>query len=261
MADRRSPMLIRLYADVSGKDPDPIRVAAGLIASEERWERFKTEWARALNEAEVTQFHAKDFYARPPRGEFKSWELDSPKHKRFSKWFCAIAVREPYAGFATGIEVEPFRRLLAPKLKGLKSTPNAQMTSLMMCATDLLHDATEFLPSGVQVAALFEAEEGIGQVIGYFDSLKRSGVPWTEKIVSVGRGDKSFMPIQASDLLGHASFRHLRRIARRQGEPEMERPLKRLVKEQKVKITMLTEEYLTPVLPTIQQYLDEGTLI
>lgn len=257
-------MVIQLCADVSGKDDQPVRVCAGLMGDQAHWERFEKEWRSALRDAGVSQFHATDFYAC--QREFAGWVKGSPKHIQFSRRFCAIAETQTMAGFVTGIEVDAFKRLLAPPLKGLKSTPNRQLTSLMMCCTSMLQDASEAVGrlsnKDITIAALFEGEDGIGQAIGYDNNLRKLGMSWTERYASVGTSNKSFLPLQGADLLAHASFQHLKGILRNKGEiPELQAPLRRLTQNQRIKIDLLTEEYITPMLPTLRRYLDEGNLI
>lgn len=263
---RRWLVLIRLYADVSGKDDLPIRACAGFIANEARWAKFEAAWKQALIEAKVSQFHSTDFYAC--KGEFEGWERGSPKHRRFSKRFCSIAEKHVYAGFAHGIEVDAFRRLLAPRLKGLKSTPNQRFTSLMLCCSYVLQDASQTLaPVGggaLRIAALFEYEDGLGQAIGYYQNLKKIGIPWTQAYASVGIGDKSFLPLQGADLLAHLSFRHLRRLIEHRGTgalPPLAPPLRRLCQNQKMKIQLLREKHITPILPQLEQYLAENKIV
>jgi hypothetical protein len=260
-------VLIHLYADVSGKDDLPVRACAAFVANEGRWRLFEAAWKQALIEARVSQFHSTDFYAC--EGEFKGWKRGSPKHRRFSKRFCSIAEKHVYAGFAHGIEVDAFKRLLEPRLKGLKSTPNQRFTSLMLCCSYVLQDASQTLNSvrrdyPLNIAALFENEDGLGQAIGYYQNLKKIGIPWTQAYVSVGVGDKSFLPLQGADLLAHLSFRHLRRLLQHRGPgalPELAPPLKRLCQNQKMKIQLLKEEHITPILPQLEQYLAEGKMV
>jgi hypothetical protein len=263
---RRWLVLLKLYADVSGKDDLPVRACAGFVANEARWAKFESAWGQALKEAKVKQFHSTDFYAC--RGEFEGWVRGSPKHRRFSKRFCSIAEKHVYVGFVHGIEVDAFQRLLAPRLKGLRSLPNARLTTLMLCCMDVLRDASESLKPvakySLPMAALFEDEDGLGQAIGYYHRLKKIGMAWTQPYVSIGVGDKSFLPLQGADLLAHLSFRYFRRVLeRRPGSrmPELAPPLKRLCQSHKMKLQLLTEEQIVPILPQLEQAVADGNLV
>ena len=83
--------MMRFFGDVSGKDVHPIRVAAGYLGGPKHWRAFDREWQAALDEAEVKQFHATDFFTF--NGEFENWALE--KQVKFAKRFTAIAVSWP----------------------------------------------------------------------------------------------------------------------------------------------------------------------
>jgi hypothetical protein len=138
----------------------------------------------------------------------------------------------------------------------------------MLCSGYTLQDAAQTIaPVGngaLKIAALFEDEDGLGQAIGYYQNLKKMGIPWTQAYVSVGVGDKSFLPLQAADLLAHLSFRHLKKLVQHRGNgalPAMAPPLKRLCENHKMKIQLLKEKHITPMLAQIEQALRDGRLV
>ena len=70
------------FVDESGHAKDPNQnflCLAGLLATEDDWEKFNLEWRAACEfEGLKEPFHAKDFAAR--RGEFEGWGEDKRKH-------------------------------------------------------------------------------------------------------------------------------------------------------------------------------------
>ena len=183
-------------------------------------------------------FHATDFYGS--WGEFAGW--DATKQSKFAKRFTAIAEKQTLVGMATGVEVAPFRSHLGPILGDLKSVPRRRFTPLMLCAINVLSQVSALCGNHRHaVAALFEAEEGMGETIEYFNYLKRKGVPWTQVFASVGVGDKSFLPLQAADLLAHESWRHLKEAVRPTGRP-MRKSMQRLLKNGGVQIHLLPRD-------------------
>lgn len=258
-AKRRWLAVLRLYADSSGKDSDLVRVAACYIAESKKWTEFNREWQRALDQAKVNAFHATDFFNF--QREFKGWDEDKAKHERFAKLFTAIAERRTEIGVAHGVAVEPFNRLLAPVLVGIKSAPQQRMTALMLCAGMMLHDVgVRWKRSRGQIAVLFEWEEGIGQITEYFQYLKhRIKAPWTDAFVSAGTAGKEVLPLQAADLLAHESWRRMKEHLRPTGRP-VRKTLTRLLRNSHLKIDCADEANIQSWLPSIQAYMDEGRL-
>lgn len=251
--------MLLLRADTSGKDTDLVRVAGCYIAHEKKWKIFDRKWRDALEAAKVTEFHATDFYNF--RRQFKGWDKDLDRHIRFAKRFTRIAATRTLVGFSHGVEVEPFNRLIAPILKGLKSSPHDRFTPLMLCSTQLLHYVGKtwqrhFGP----IAVLFEEEEGIGEMIEYFNYIKRNTKPkWIEPFVTIGTGPKSILGLQAADLLAHESWRRIKEHLQPTGR-QLRKSFKCLLNDGKIAVRLTSETELTAMVPTIQRYMAAGTL-
>jgi hypothetical protein len=69
------------YSDASGKKSEVSVSPAMVVASPEVWVEFDKRWASCLKEFKVSAFHASDF--RRSDREFKDWETDLPKRRRF----------------------------------------------------------------------------------------------------------------------------------------------------------------------------------
>ena len=69
------------YSDASGKKSEVSVSPAMVVASPEGWVEFDKRWASCLKEFKVSAFHASDF--RRSDREFKDWETDLPKRRRF----------------------------------------------------------------------------------------------------------------------------------------------------------------------------------
>jgi hypothetical protein len=257
-ARRRWLVVMRLYVDTSGKDNDLVRVAAGYLASAAQWEKFEAEWARALRSAKVNAFHATDFFSF--KGEFNGWDANIEKHIRFAKLFTAIAAEQTQIGVGRGIESEPFHRIIGPEMRGLRHAPHRRFTSLMVCALGLLDDIARLWGERTEpIAVLFEAEPGIGEVIEYFHSAKARGVPFTKAYASIGQAAKSFLPLQAADLLAHECWRELKEHIRPSGRPRPRKSMQRLARGESIQLAMVTEKDMHRILPDVRLFMSENS--
>src|SRR5687767_1738130 len=180
--------MIRFYGDTSRRDGHRILVAAGYFNLAKKWEKFEPPWQCALNDAGVDYFHATDFFAC--RREFKGWVQNSPKQNEFSERFAKIANRRAGLGLALGVDVEAFERVLAPEIRSVK-TPHGRFTPLMFVTTKLLATFAKLIWKGREpIAVVFEREDGMGEVIDYFNFLKKRRDSWTEHVVSFTQGEK-----------------------------------------------------------------------
>lgn len=78
---------------------------------------------------------------------------------------------------------------------------------------------------------------------------------------AVDVGDKSFLPLQAADLLAHESWRHLKEAVRPTGRP-MRKSMQRLLKNGGVQIHLLPRDaYDAELLEQVRQYIREDRLV
>jgi hypothetical protein len=253
-AGRQPLLVIKLFADVSGKDAGLARVAAGYLATEQQWEAFEQEWGLALRLARVSHVHATDFFNF--QKQFKGWDGDLKKHAKFSKRFTAIAANQTAAGLALGVDLAAFHRILAPIFDKHPPSKSGRYTSLMFCAFNLLFEAAKLQrPPGERIAVLFEEEEGIGGVIDYYNYRRKKDEDWTRVFASVGVGaKKEFLPLQAADLLAHESWRRVCDYLQPTGRPKR-KSFQRLLEQDYVDIRLTSEADIVRAAPNIERYL------
>ena len=67
--------MFEAYCDESGqpsdKGEDAVVTVAAVVSDEQGWCAFEEQWARTLQQYEISTFHMTDYEAR--RGEFKMW--------------------------------------------------------------------------------------------------------------------------------------------------------------------------------------------
>jgi hypothetical protein len=247
-------LLLRFYGDLSGNDRQGLLVAAGYVGTDAKWDSFGVEWLRALREAKVKEFHATDFFSC--HGEFEGWELGSKKHVRFAKRFTAIAESYGGVGVVCGLPVAAFREHLAPVF-GTMRTPHNRFTPKMLVTARLLSTVYRNLCGrGVQVAAIFEQEDGMGEVIDYFNFLKKHKEPWTDMFVSFATADKALHPLQGADLLAHEGWRHCNAVANKTGR-EVRKSFKRLLANNRLDVELIDPDFLREAIPHISAWVAE----
>jgi murein L,D-transpeptidase YcbB/YkuD len=69
------------YVDAAGSPSELAVASTAMISTPEKWLEFEREWNACLDSYKVNELHMKHF--AHSRGEYKGWERDQPKRKRF----------------------------------------------------------------------------------------------------------------------------------------------------------------------------------
>jgi len=248
-------LVIRFYLDVSGKASDPVMVAAGYLADEKRWRKFERAWGDILRDAQVSEFHATDFFNA--RGAFSGWDLKSERHRTFAERFTGAVAKHTQIGFAFGVEVGAMDEKWSELQKRI-NTPHNRYTPLMVClCACLTRAARSCLAPPHQAAVIFEEGDGMGETIEYLNYLKRMGEGWPLSYVSFTTMGKSARPLQAADLLAHESWRRLKEVLKTSGRAER-KSLLALLRHKDVEIQLLTKETMRGTSLRIAKWLDEN---
>lgn len=244
--------MIKFYIDLSGKKGDPLIVAGGYIAPEPLWRKFEKAWGKINRDAGVQFFHATDFYAG--RDEFKGWDIKSEAHARYAKRYTRAAAEHTSYGFATGINVSSFEKVMVPVLAAVK-TPHDRVTPDTYCLMNLLHQTAQtILKPGMQIAVIIEEGPGMGEAISFLYWLKEVGEGWTQPYVSFTPMDKKERPLQGADLLAHESWRRLKQVIEPDGR-EIRKSLQSLLRYERVAINYINEQHMRDSVPHIKNLL------
>lgn len=251
--------MLKLYLD-DAEDQDRLGVIAGYIAHEDMWSEFTEEWQKALSQAGVSAFHATDFFGC--YGEFGSWRRNSKKHKRFSRKFTALAESLVTLGIAWGVELDPFRRLLASNQVVLNHTPHGRYTYRMLCTRFCcewisVKGPSHGRPLDEPIEVVLEGGKGMGEAVEYLKWMKSREVPWMDCFVSFTTAGKEVLPLQAADLIANQSKRRLSSFLYRDDRGHDEAPLKKLLKRRLIQMDVFTETNMEQWVPVLTDKLHE----
>jgi hypothetical protein len=251
-------VVIKFFADASGKSDQAAFVTAGYAGTETQWEAFEAEWAAALTGAGVQMFHATDFFNF--RGEFTGWDADPKQHRHFAKTFTAIAEGRTDVAIARGVDIEAYERVIAPA-GFAKHRPQGRFPAMIFCASTMLYEiaiAPRYKDRLFEV--VFEEEAGASDLIAYLDWCKRRGETWLARFARIGIGAKRVLPLQAADLIAHELWRHLREMLHPTGRPQR-KTLTRLSRRNRVEFKVATELELTQIVPKVLAFQRERGMI
>ena len=252
----RRTAVIRIYGDLSGTSRNRFYVVACYVASEAQWSVADSRWKDALDRAGVDHFHATDFFSC--HRAFRQWTKGSARHQEMEREFASVANAANLIGFANGVETAGYNDAFKTVLNKLK--PRYRLRSLRLLCVQLclqhIADVVEAsnLPDDEGVAVVLEHEQGIGEVVDYFNKAKKQRAPWTKRIVSIGSGDKKkFRPLQIADLFAYLCFE---RFA--QGKKTAMRPsLARMLQGDRHGVRVTTAKALREALPELQAFVEQ----
>ena len=255
-----SQSMLKLYLD-DAEDQDRLGVIAGYIAHEDMWAEFTEEWQKALSQAGVSAFHATDFFGC--YGEFSGWKSYSKKHKKFRRRFTALAEGLVTLGIAWGIQLDPFRRLIASNQAILDHTPRRRYTYRMLCARLCcewisIRGPNYGRPLDEPIAVVLESGKGMGEAVEYLEWMKNRNMPWMDCFVSFATARKDVLPLQAADLIANQSKRRLSSYVYRDDSGYVEAPLKRLLKRESIVTKVMEESNMEQWVPALTEMLNEN---
>jgi hypothetical protein len=256
--------VIYVYGDLSGTAKDKVVCAAVYIGHEKAWAEVDRKWAAALRFAKVEYFHATDFFAYPPQGEFKGWKRDSVRWRRTAEMFTTATWSRPGAprqvkGYATGIVTEAFPALRSVLMKA--QAPHRIKSMRLLCVTNCLAWISNWfrptgLPPGERIQVLLEDEQGIGEVVDYFNFMKKRHASLTRDFLSLAPASKRVRPVQVADLFAHESWKGLQAQQKLPAAPP--RPsFARMLEGGNLEVRLMTEEDVANSIPKVEQFFEQ----
>lgn len=230
----------------------------GFLSFDREWKQFVGEWQSALDEAEMDQFHATDFFSRRGKhnkkgGRYEDWP--DAKHNRFARRFVAIAEQHTWLGVGRGIDMPAYRDLVLLESVFRGGTPHDQFTPIMLCGQMCLEHVAkriqQYVP-GERVAVVFEQGDGVGEMIEWCRWLQ-CHTSWAQVYCAFTTGDKSSLPLQAADLLAHETWRHLKQHVDPTGRP-LRKSLERLLKGGRISMRVGTRNQFARGIKRITQF-------
>jgi hypothetical protein len=213
-------MIHMVNGDVSG-DEETTLTAACYLGLEDQWMNAIAAWCSALEDAEVEEFHATDFFSARRAFDDDRWRRFSNErgtmipggalHDAFAERFTSIPGANGLLGFAHSLDGQSFSSILAPELaKEVRthSAANARTYAIMKCLAGVARflGATTYREPG-NIQAIFEHEQGAGKFLAFFEESRTRKERWTYWFKSFTTAGKSFIPVQMGDLLAHEAWR------------------------------------------------------
>jgi hypothetical protein len=245
------------YGDLSGTPQSDVIVAACYVGHESKWVALDRLWRAALRDAKARYFHATDFFAC--RGEFAGWERGSLRHRRAEGAFARAPGAVGLIGLAFGAETSAFPALRAEFEKA--RAPHRIRTLRLLCVQGCLEGIARLnkehpMDRDERVAVVMESEQGIGEVVDYFNFAKKRRAEWTRGLIGVTHAGKELARLQAADLLAYEARKRLQGFLVCPDAPP--RPtFARLIATENVKVELLTEERSRAAVPQIREFLKE----
>lgn len=174
-----------------GKQRPTEMFVGGCVADARKWEKFTRKWRRALDQAEVTSFHAKDFYQF--KNEFKWLDRNGDpnwnKHGRFRDKLADIILE--YAD-----ELIVFTSMAPIRDKGTRKAYED-------AALRAFYDATKFRTRGKDSLYIVLARH---PELSPWSILKKfEQIDWEQKLAGCGIFQPDdVLPLQAADYVLHS---------------------------------------------------------
>lgn len=211
--------MLEVYLDDSGiHDDSPYCVVAGLAAGANPWKRFDEQWKLLLEEHELDDFHAKDFFKRG--GLF--WKWDDEKFYGFLDRMTSIirSLKLNVVGFAVDRAVfdslpEGFRRFLTGagydldrmKMKGTGAPSKPYFHCLSWC----LYKAAQLARhSEIPIHVYCDQQTHYEPLArSLFEEWKELEGVYGGRLTSIEFASRrNHRPLQAADLVAHVLYRY-----------------------------------------------------
>jgi hypothetical protein len=223
------------YVDASGRTSEVSVSPACVVASPEAWVEFDRRWESCLKSFHVTAFHASDF--RRSDREFKGWDGDRPKRRRFMNHLLWII--EDLAEFtsACGVLIDDYRYV--DKYYCLQETLKPYSLGSLTCVSAVVHWAIENNIDNEQFFWVFEkGDEDQDDLKKSWLIATRSGLTdpqFLRKVDEYPKGTvrRRIRPFEAADLIAYENLLIHRLFDEKQGETAYEDELSDVMQRMK----------------------------
>ncbi len=191
-------------------------VVAGYMATDSVWRAFEADWAAALRDEGIGEFHQTDC----DRGYGAFAHLRGSEHgnerERIQRQFLSIIKKHPIFGVSTAVVLNQFHRH-SPKLEVLLER---QLNKPYMHAfRGTLHtfcDQIRERPGNLRIDFVFDRHPQYGGrsevLFRSIAALDASRFKWRNRLGGFSRSSRfDSMPLQAADILSYETFRRLER--------------------------------------------------
>ena len=207
------------YFDESGThaDSDSI-VLAGFLSTAHQWERFETDWNKALTEYELPFFHMTDFAVKA--GVYADW-TEHVRRARLAH-LMRIIDNSTIRSYGVSLSKKIFEGAFSTSAQRFIDSPYsfASKCCFLLVASDLREMGSEVWATHV----LEDGARGKGEVLAAYEALTEipDGKAST-RILSLRFEDKrNFVPLQAADILAYELYKeHPNQTGQRDSQQRM----------------------------------------
>lgn len=230
------------YADESGTHGNSIYcLICGYIGSQRQWKLFERSWAQVLEENQVPDFHAKDFFARDSQGigknHYHGWS--QKQAMRFLDTLTDVINQRQLYPVGAAVEVKEFNSFSVGERRFLtvgKITPSGKwlMTGApyrpyQLAYIGLLTDAVKKIPLDTRMHFVMDSnkvEEPLARLV-FNDLVKGQYHPEWAKLGDVTYASRTTrLGLQAADLQAHVWYNYLEK--RNEMDSERQRAIEAL---------------------------------
>ena len=203
----RTLVILQACVDDSSSAELSIFVLAGFVSTYPRWVEFTKEWEVALKKPpSLEYFKMKE--AAACRGQFEGWSF-ADRDKRVAE-FAAIIKKHVVGGFACVMPIEDYKGVFAGKISKVMDNPYF-LTFYGVIQTLM---AMQHLVGDDRTVDFVFDEQGkqVGQALSAWKYFKQFATPEAGVFIGnppISRDDKTFLPLQAADILAWKTRRNI----------------------------------------------------
>jgi hypothetical protein len=242
--------MLKLFCDES-YDPG-IYTVAGLIASEQQWEKFERRWTGVPQEFGVSRFHASHLNCYG--GEFEGWR-GTDKGKNFSTRLIKAITQRTMVLVSCSVFRAPYDELPDVARQRLGSPYELCFKHCIALAAE---QAIPRLEKDARFSVVYERDTEIGTKPTQIFDLMREDQSWKYRsrlITSAPGSWEDFMPLQPADMVAYETFKLLHNA----GWPVVREALRKVLKNTPHIGVCFDKEVLQRILPKVVA--QEGTVI
>lgn len=215
-----------IYFDDSGTHPESnTAVAACYVSTAEKWARLEREWHEIAAKEGFETFHMAEFAAG--RGEFEGW--DDAKRRFVLGRLCSLINIRVRTGFIAGVRKPDYDEVVKKEFRKYCGRYHYSF-ALRTCVTGVRGWRNEFEPSCTMQYVFDQMGKGKGEIIDVMNKAVQKSKEDASKdgILALSgysfEDKKSFLPLQAADILAWTSFQYTQYLA-------VKRPLSWIARE------------------------------
>lgn len=211
-------LMLTAYLDESHDEKqEHVFIVAGFLAPARDWNCLWGAWDRALVEEDIPEVH----WAELVGGHGKTFgEMAEDRRLEIQRRFIEIILSHRIAGFACGLEMEPYRpfrnllgnlRRFLPGSKWSGKLPEPYYLPFQAVIEEMAtYWQLQPLPDTERIGFVFDRNRAVqGRAEGLFESMKGWPVPLAKRLGEIAFAERiRTKPLQAADIFAYEAYRY-----------------------------------------------------